>query len=184
MKQNIAGVILWLFRFTTAITAVIMAVSFTMPWWHIQLSGSSGFGTIRIYAYGLEPVASMNIIMQYLVNDITPLYQTILAWLFLSLSIIAVMCSTWLKGKLGTLLLGGAGISFITCALVAVFVVIANRAAEFNVPLQDTTSLTDGSSNVNVRTWLGAGSYLAYTAGGLCLIQSLLWEVISRGSNI
>ncbi len=184
MKSKLSTIAIWLLHILSVAISILMAASFIMPWWIAWLSGSSGMGTIKIYAYGLELEATMELVIQYLARDITPLYQAVMAWGFLSLCIIAIVGSTWFKDRRGPLFLGGAGISFLAYALVAVFVVIANRTAELNIPLQGATSISDGTSNVNVRTWLGTGPFLAYIAAGSCIVlASTWWDILTHRSN-
>ena len=169
---------IWLFRILVAIAAFLMIWSFTSPWWIAELSGIIGRTSIDIYAYGIQdremPVALMN----YMSRDITPLYQTVFAWVYLAVSVVLVLGSTWIKGIKGQAILGITGAGFIAYAATAAFIVIANRTAEFGIPFQGSVSITAEGTTTNISTSLTGGYYMAYAAGGLLLSLAILRSII------
>jgi hypothetical protein len=80
--------------------ALVMVVSFCMPWWRADLT-VQGFSVqhnaVQIYAHGLHH--DLQQLRTYLIEDETPLYQTIAAWLYLSVSVLSVIASTWFKSN-------------------------------------------------------------------------------------
>ena len=135
----------WLFRGLVAVAAGLMMLAFTMPWWTANFSEEvnvPGTGNIWIYGWGLRHNLSQ--LAVYIAEDITPFYQTVLAWIYIAVSVGLIFFSTWLKGRLGKLLLGDIGLIYISYAAIAAFVVIANRTAGFGISLQGLSIMTDG----------------------------------------
>ena len=173
---------LWSFRLLVLVAAYLMVRSFIMPWWTAYIDHPVGgrVGEIEIYAYGLR-----HTLVQYaswLVNDETPFYQTLLAWVYLAASVGLTLYSTWLKGRKGQFLLGGIGLIYIAYAAIAVFVVIANRTADFGISLQGWSPLmveVEGVEDwVDINASLPFGSFLAYAAGGTTVVLALLRGII------
>jgi hypothetical protein len=176
MSNPMAKRRVWFFRGLVAIAAALMVVSVIMPWWTCIIEHSQyGYqGTITIYQYGI-PNAPLEI-----AGDITPLYQTLLALTYIMVSVGLMIWSTRLETRKGQLLLGGIGLSFIVYAAVAAFVVIAQRVADFGGVLQGYSEIRAVAYQepVIITTSLRFGYYLAYAAGGMCLVLALLQNVI------
>jgi hypothetical protein len=159
-----------------------MVISFSNAWWR-AIVGASGVYQVDIYAWGLRKSEDLLSINQ-IVNDVTPFYQTVLAWGYLAVSVGLVLWSTWIKGTRGRILLGFVGLSYIAYALVAVLLVILDRVRELAIPLQGFIDAgAPGSSNpdlwyVPVTTSLQPWYFLALIAGGACLLLSLHRRVI------
>ena len=100
-----------------------------------------------------------------------------LAWVYLAASAGLILFSTWLKGRKGQFLLGGIGAIYIAYAAIAVFIVIANRIADFGVPLQGQAVYFD-QVFVLIDTRLLFGYNLTYAAGGMCIVLALLRDTI------
>jgi len=173
----------WLFRVLLAIAAGLMIASFTMPWWIAEITHEimvGLHGIIEVYSYGL----SHNLVelADYLSADVTPVYQTVLAWVYLAVSAGLILFSTWLKGRKGRWLLGGIGLIYIAYAAIAAFVVIANRTGDLGILLQGQSTLQGGGGfgeqTILISTGLQFGYYLAYAAGGLCITLALLRDII------
>ena len=167
----------WLFRGLVAIAAGVMVISFTMPWWIAEVLPEtetvSPF-TIEVYQYGIPRAQGS----EYISTDITPFYQTVLAWVYLAASAGLILFSTWLKGRKGQFLLGGIGAIYIAYAAIAVFIVVANRSADFGVPLQGQATIFYEQVFVNIDTSLQYGYNLTYAAGGMCIALALLRNII------
>ena len=94
----------WLFRGLVAIAAGLMITSAIMPWWIAEVwpetEVESPF-TIEVYQYGIPRAQGT----EYISTDITPFYQTVLAWVYLAASAGLILFSTWLKGRKGQFLI-------------------------------------------------------------------------------
>lgn len=166
----------WLFRGLVAIAAGLMITSVVMPWWIADVvpdTETVSRFTIKVYQYGIP----RDLGSEYISADITPFYQTVLAWVYIAVSVGFMLYSTWLRGRKGRLLLGGIGLIYIAYAAIAAFVVIANRAAVYGVPLQGNVVQFE-LAFINIDTSLLFGYYLAYAAGGMCIALALLRNII------
>lgn len=173
----------WLFRGLVIGAAILMLVSFVMPWWiavtiYPMLSEKEiPANSITVYAYGLRhTLYGYDEIYPYIEEDETPFYQMVLAWIYLIISVGLIISCGWLKGRYRSLLLGGVGAIYIAYAAIAGFVVISNRLAELGLPLQGWGVFRFAEADILGR--LGLGYYLAYCAGFICLAISLLGDKI------
>ncbi len=165
---------LWLYRSLVSMTAGLMVISFIRPWWIADISAQLGYvGTIKIYAYGFSH--NLDNLPEYLAGDITPFYQTVLAWVYLAASVGLILYSTWLRGRKGRWLLGGVGLIFIAYATIAV-IWIATRTGDLGIgiPLQGYGLIMEGGRRVDIDTSLQFGYYLTYGAGLMCIALALL----------
>ena len=179
MRWNTANWRVWLFRGLVAIAAILMVRSFIMAWWSANIIPPGAVvspGAIQIYSYGLRH--SLVQLREYIAADETPLYQTILAWIYLAASVGLILFSTWLKGIKGRWLLGSIGLIYVIYAAVAVFVVIANRTADFGISLQGWSTITVQGQTGSILTSIKPAYYLAYAAGGMCIALALLRNMI------
>ncbi len=76
---------LWLFRGLVAIAAGLMIASFTMVWWNAHVEYSGGYYQRKSESMAMAFVTTLVVERQYIIADETPLYQTILAWIYLVL---------------------------------------------------------------------------------------------------
>ena len=161
----------WLLQAFIGIVIALMIVSFIGPWWVAYIESSPNLAsvvnvTINLYQWGIpEGMES-----EYYSADLTPLYQIILARIFLAASIILAIFSSWLKGKKGHLLLGLIGISWIGYGLGALYL-ISIRTAEYGISIQGTVDLD--TFPVVATSSFQPGYYLAYAAAFLCLVLAL-----------
>ncbi len=170
----------WLFRGLVAVAAGLMIASFIMPWWsttHMVASNEAEFhlprDVIRIYGHGLQH--DLVQLREYIELDETPFYQTVLAWVYLGVSVGFILISIWLRGKRGRWLLGGIGLIYIAYAAIAAFVVIAGRLADFGYPLQGWGFYDSGAGEgASICGALRFGYYLVYAAGLMCIALALL----------
>lgn len=182
MNWNTINWRIWLSRVLVFASIVLMIVSFTMPWWTAVFTGQHGVvttvsaGTINIYGWGLRH--NLIQLASYVQADVTPFYQTVLAWIYLGMSAGLAILSTWLRGIKGTLLLGGIGLIYIIYVIIAVFNVISNRVEDFSIPLQGATAKFVEQNFVFIETSLQPGYYLVYAAGGLLILLALLRFII------
>ena len=187
-RWNISSWRVWLFRSLVAVAAGLMLVSFIMPWWTANLDVMAEIkDPIRIYGHGLQH--NLVELRQYIETDETPFYQTVLAWVFIAASVGLILFSIWLKGKKGRWLMGGIGLIYIAYVAIAVFVVISGRLGELGIQLQGPTfvpgylhpeAMTGGVPyGANMHTTLRFGYYLAYIAGGMCIVLALLRNIIT-----
>jgi hypothetical protein len=143
-----------------------------MPWWTCKFSQTTG---IWIYGWGLRH--NLEQLSSYVSQDITPLYQTILAWVYIGLNITILFLSTFIKRKIAFLLQGIVGLGYIAYALIAVYNVISNRVQQYSIPLQGRTSMGSG---LNLQTSIQLGFYLALAAGSLIALLAIGGFVLYR----
>ncbi len=174
----------WIFFFLVISIAILMLVSFSMSWWTAYISEARISGaSVQIYGYGLRH--SLNQLSLYIAEDETPVYQTVLAWIYLAVNIGLILASSVLKDWKGKWLLASVGIAYIAYAAVAVFVVIANRIEELGVSLQGWSTLSTRQGywgTVSIFSSLQFGYYLAYITGLLCIVLALFRNRI-KGNN-
>ncbi|MFC1846474.1 hypothetical protein ACFLYS_00235 [Chloroflexota bacterium] len=169
---------IWFFRFLVAVAASLMILSFAMPWWTVDLMVPEHVvppDTIRIYGFGLQH--DLVELRPFIEADETPFYQTVLAWVFVGVSVSLILFSTWLKGRKSNFLLGGFGLIYILYVFIAIYVVIAGRIDDFGIALTGWSSQTytqDFDVSVTHFASFEPGYYLAYAAGGLCLFFAIL----------
>jgi hypothetical protein len=162
----------WLFRIPVICASVLMLVSFMLPWWTCKFSQTT---SIWIYGWGLHH--NLTQLSAYVSQDITPLYQTILAWVYIGLSITNLFLSTFIKRKIAFLLQGIVGLGYITYALIAVYNVISNRIKQFSIPLQGRTPMGSG---LTIQSSIQPGFYLALAVGGFIVLLAISCFVIYR----
>jgi hypothetical protein len=179
MRWNMHSIRTWLFRILVALSAALIVISFTMPWWKTDaVAGGGGGFFIKIYGYGLRH--NMVKLAQYVAADITPVYQTVLAWVYVAGSAGLALFSAWLKGLKGRLLLGGVGLAYIAYALIAMYARIAKRLVEFNIALQGTSSSgMYRQVNIVFHSAIGTGFYMALCAGGALAFLAIFQSVIT-----
>ena len=167
----------WLFRLIVAVVCSIMIWSFTIPWWTARITSVSPVGErfyqLNIYGWGIPSPTDINLV-QYIAQDVTPIYQTYLAWAYVGISITAALVSTYLKGKKGQLLLGISGIGLVVYALVAAFMVIATRLNELGIAFQGTSSY----QSAHILSSLRFGFYLACITGSLFIVLAFVRNII------
>jgi hypothetical protein len=173
MKDGKTNLQYWLYTALSFITVGLMIVSFSLPWWTCVIQSNKW---IKIYGWGLshnlvDLAASVS-------QDITPIYQLVLAWIYLSACVAVIIFSIWrLKNKKGYLppvILGVAGLSYIAYAAIAGFVVIADRVKVFGVNLTGQTLIKTNSWMTVINSKFDTGFYLAFAAGLLCIMLAVI----------
>lgn len=171
----------WLFRVLVAGIVPLMILSFLGPWWTADVNVTSDFispsglrvFSINVYQWGIPESEGS----EHFTTEITPYYQVILAYTFLSLSILLIFISTFLKGRKGQWLLGIIGLIWIGYALIAVFW-IATTTGEYGISLQGfviTQQPAEAEVNSSLRFWY----FLAYAAGVLSVGLALFRRKIT-----
>lgn len=158
---------LCLFRGLVAVATGLMVTSFIGPWWTTDIKHEIvGFvATVNIYPYGIPSTEAAS---QLWAADITPLYQTVLAWAYLGISVGLILYSTRLRGRKGRWLLGGIGLSYIAYAAIAV-IWIAIRTGDFGISLQGHSSIVHPGGVGDAYAGLQSGYYLALAVGVICV---------------
>ncbi len=163
----------------------LIITSFMMPWWSCDVSEVPGESNVTIYGWGLRH--ELVDLRQYVIEDETPQYQTVLAWVYVGASCGLALSCIYLRNKIGSILLGVIGLSVILYAIIAAFVVISNRYADFGMsvanvpfPLQGWVSFKVLVQNVTLFSTLRAGYYLAYAAGAAFISASIFHAVMIR----
>ena len=185
MKWNVGNWRLWLFRGLVAIAAGLILTSAILPWWtctvNIPMTSLEDPQPkplhVTIYQYGLRHDFVQ--LRDYVAADETPFYQSALAWAYIAASIGLVLFSTLLKSRKGRWLLGGIGLTYIAYVVVAIFVVVANRIADFGISLQGWSNKSYVEVVVSYFSSLQPGYYLVYAAGGMCIALALLRNIIT-----
>lgn len=172
MGRNMTSFRFWLFRGLVAVAAGLMIGSFSVPWWAANMPDIAFIDPVRVYGYGFEH--DLVELAPYVAMDVTPFYQTVLAWVYIAASVGLVLYSTWLRGRKAKWLLGGVGLTYIAYAAIAV-IWVAIRTGDFAMSLQGH-SLVQGE--IDAYASLRFGYYLAYAAGGLFLVLALLRNII------
>jgi len=167
---------LWLFRALVLIAAAVTVFSAVLPWWECVVEHSQyGYqATVTIYQFGILD-APMEV-----VGDITPPVLVFLGMAYVAAIIVLMFWSTFLQGKKGQLVLGGAGTAYVAYALAAAFLVITPRVAELGGVLQGYSEIMipDYGEIVLITTTLQSGYYLAYFAGILSIALALTRSLI------
>jgi hypothetical protein len=156
-----------------------MITSFAMPWWQASqlevrsyTSNISVTNAITIYGFGLRH--NLTQLASYIKSDVTPLYQTVLAWIYIAVSVFLALVSTWLGRIKGTLLLGFIGIGYIVYAAAAGFLVIPQRLGAYGFALRGLSTIYNAGAAVTMQANLSPGYYMAFITGGLFIILAVL----------
>lgn len=142
MSQNVSLIRAWLFRLLIIALCGLIIWAFTKPWWIGGIESYYGItGTVKIYGWGIPHTGGA--VGNEIADDITPLWQTRLAWSFVGISCVTAFASTFLKGLRGQLLLGTVGAGIAAYALTAAFIVIQGRLSEMGINLQGRAILAE-----------------------------------------
>jgi len=161
-----------------------MIISFIKPWWTASLNIVPIEDPMRIYSYGFRH--NLDQLRSWVASDETPFYQSVLAFVYLGISVLLVMLSTWLKGRKGQLLLGTVGLVYIGYVLIAIYMVVTNRIADYNMVLQGHSLLSEYAGDVPVEadSSLRFGYYLALATGIYMVLLATLRKFITGNKGI
>jgi len=164
----------------------MMLCSFFLSWWTVVIyvptyeNLPSRPSTVDIFGYGLRH--NMDELRSYVMDDETPLVKTILAWCYLGLCGLISLLAIFIKTKWRGWLLGLVGGSYLAYSLIAIFIVVQNRAKEFGISLTGLSSATyrDAAEvyigfNANLQ-W---GFYLACISGAMLLMMSIISKKVN-----
>ncbi len=175
MKQ-----IIWIYRGLILIACALFFISFVMPWWstHITIQGfAQQLNAVQIFGYGLKHTLLQYKV--YILDDETPLWQTILAFLYMIVSLVLVNASTWIKNKKGFWLLFICGLGYIIYILAATYI-ISQRLDTFGLILQGETRVSFNVRNVTFQSALRPGYYLAFASGVILVILAFLRDAFMK----
>jgi hypothetical protein len=184
MKWQQGGWMVWLLRGLVVVAACLMIISFSMPWWVVDLYVPEAYippDAIRIYGYGMQH--SLVELRSYVISDETPVYLTGLAWAYIIAGAGLAVGSVFIVRRWSRWLLGGVGLSYIVYAALAIFVVVANRAGDFNIALRGISgsSFWEGAEvYVGYNASLETGYYLACASGLLLIISAFFYNGVLK----
>jgi hypothetical protein len=163
---------------------ILMLISFAMAWWSVEVSFLDiGFGgTVKIFGYGLRHTMEGS---YYLADDVTPLYQSILAWGYIGAAVCVALAGNFLKSRVGAFLTGAVGVAHISYVAVTMFVVITNRVNELGFAVLGPSVVVypaGRDTTVSYLAGLEPGYYLAYVAGGILVVSALLHYITAKKS--
>jgi hypothetical protein len=186
VKVSIARV--WLFRILTVVAAGVMLVSWSLPWWTIDIEG---FGTnmVQIRPWGLVMSDQMGGFAILLKGAPMPSWFAPAMWAYLGLCLVALLVGLWvvnkkigigtIKMKLSQFLIGGVGFSYLVAGVVAVVYASMRMAKMGGIPLQGRAFVDMGDPLIAyVNTRLLPGYYLIFVAGILFLVLAIFQDKI------
>ena len=177
--MNITGIRTWIFRILVAAVAVFIIIDFIAPWWIIDVfyEGTNIIAikdAVVIHAYGLTTTL---VEYEYMAQQyVTPLYQTILAFLFLGVSVLLMLLCTWRKGRKYQFLLGFIGLIYVLYPLGA-YMLISHDTGAINYPMQGIIDI----QGARLHTYFVPMYFAFYGAGPALILLALLRNVIAPG---
>jgi hypothetical protein len=190
LKQvNVSDTKIWMFRFLVVIPAAIMLVSWFLPWWTIDIEGFADKAA-QIRPWGLELCGQMGGFAILMKGTEMPSWFGAFMWVFLGLCMLALVVGLFTRGKefgfgklkfsLSQILIGGVGIAYIVCGIVAAVYAGMRMKSTFDVPLQGRAFIDMGDPLIAyVDTYLLPGYYLIFIAGFLFLVLAILRDKIT-----
>lgn len=177
--MNADSIRTWMFRILVVAAAVFVVAVFLLPWWSIDVlyEGTTVIAVknaFTIYAFG-----SRTALVQYKEMAepyLTPLYQTVLAFVFLAVSVILILLSTWLKGRRGQWLLGLIGLIYLLYPL-GTYLLIKRAVTAQQYYIQGSVNIQGGV----VVTYFHLIYFLAFAAGLALMLLAVLRNVIAPG---
>jgi hypothetical protein len=178
-----------IFRLLLLLIIGAMFVSFFFPWWAVDIYVPTYEGMpnrpsrVEILGYGLRH--NMEELRPYVMDDETPMVQSTLAWVFMGVCALTAILSTAIKYKWRAWTIGLPGVAYLCYALVAIFIVVQNRAEEFGIALTGIsgTTYTEGAEvSIGFSANLLWGFYLACASGIFMLIMASLSNIFNPAS--
>jgi hypothetical protein len=169
----------------------LMIISFVLPWWQatsieykayilqggetpdvsFKIYSGSLTDAITIYGYGLKH--QLVELEPYIYSDKTPLYQSILAWVYIVAGVFAALISTRMERIKGARLLLCVGLCYMAYAAISVLGVISPRLHSLGFAPQGSTTAYISNAVVTMQAKITVGYYLAYIAGMVFVILAI-----------
>jgi hypothetical protein len=178
----------WLFRVLVAVAAVVMLISWSLPWWTIDIE-ELGPDLVQIRPWGLavnERLGSFDILIK---GAAMPDWFAPCMWAYLGLAMIALLVGLWVRGKefgigrfklnLSQILIGGVGFSYIVAGIIAVVYASIRMRSFYSTPIQGRVYVDLGDMHTYVTTSLLPGYWLIYVAGLLLIVLALLRDKVT-----
>jgi hypothetical protein len=163
---------IWLLRSVVFVAVGLVTYAFINPWWVCSFMDGH---FIKIYGWGLtHNLESLAIAVK---NDITPQWQVILAWVYVGVSCLLALWSTWMKRFAGALLLGFSGIGFVAYPMIAIYMVISNRIMGFGISLQGFSTV---QGTIHVHSYLTHWHYLSIAGGIILVISAVIRSILKQ----
>ena len=182
-----SGARLWIFRGLILGGAVLMLVSWFMPWWAAQINGLPGKDHLVMRPWGVEVVAEVKAYADKSLYSM-PAFIAPFMWLYLGLCMVALTVSLFVekqitlgrfKFSLPQVLIGIVGLSYLI-AVISAFAIAQLKSADSGVHFLGSSmvrnALTGGK--VKITGALELGYWLAVGAGPVLVALALLRNFI------
>lgn len=184
---------IWLFRGLVVVAAVLMIISFILPWWGMDIL-ALGEDVVIIHPFGLshsfeEYAVYIGEYESFIEGAEMPVWFAPLMWTYLGACVAALLYGSWigekevkigkLKFKWAKLLMGGVGLSYIIVAVVAVILAAIRTGDFYGVSLLGYTWVEiQHPIESGVVGSLQPGYFMAHGVGLLCIALALLRDKI------
>ncbi|MDD2472310.1 MAG: hypothetical protein PHT28_05280 [Dehalococcoidales bacterium] len=166
-----------------AASAALFVASFLMPWWTADLT-VQGFSVqrdaIQIFGYGLSH--NMGQLTVYILDQETPYYQTVLAYVYLGVSIGMVVLGSMARNKKARWLLVITGMVYMVYLGTAAFILSGNLG-EYDISLTGWSTYRAPARSVTFFTQFLPGYYLGLAGGAGLVISGLLGRYLKKANN-
>lgn len=179
----------WIFRGLTVAGLGLWLYAWFQPWWLAYIEELQEIGVV-IYPYAMNISGTLRSYPQWIVGAEMPTWFWPLMWIYLAVCIGALVMSLFssaedkvsigkLKLSMPQLLVGFAGLAFITYVVVFV-IVVALKAPQFNgVPLQGHVFISMNEHTESyVNTALQPGYWTACGAALFVFLSALFHKII------
>lgn len=169
---------LWVFRALAVVAAVLVYYSAMTPWWTaiIRAVYAQSSSSISINAYGLTHNTTM--IREYVLGYETPPLLIPIARVYIALSAVVCVLSTFVKGRWGWRILATVGLLYLGYSLGFIPVIYegTGRAPLPGVrfPVQGEVTVPTDIEDLNIIASFQQGYYLAVASSLLCVLLALL----------
>jgi hypothetical protein len=172
----------WLFRGLVSVAAGLMVVSWLLPWWRADITAVQDYW-VQIRPWGLD--VNLKGYEAFITGSGMPVWFAPFAWTYFGTCIAALLYGSWLGEKelrigkfsftWAQLLIGGVGLSYIVCVVLAVIIAILRMKDYFDIKFVGSTFIAIGTFSESwVEAGLLFGYWLACTVGPLCVVLALI----------
>ena len=172
---------IWIFRVCVLIGAGLMALSWFLNWWSLDIESFQKIDAIIIHPYGLEDKSDLS-------NALgvgLPQWFAPVVWIYFALALLALVIGAWIKEKtiklfgrkfnLSRWLVGIVGFSYIVVAVIAVIVAAIMTGDIDGLTLLDRYYISMGGGMMSwVDGTLDIGYWLACGTGVFLLALAFL----------